>query len=75
MTVLYPSINVEFASERVSEMFMDSEVKVPEVDTKELGLNLALNRTYAKLEECGLAEYYHTRKTNRRRPPTITGCA
>ena len=29
VTALYPSIDVEFASERVSEMFVNNEVKVP----------------------------------------------
>ena len=75
VTALYPSIDVEFAAKKVCEVFMDSEVKVAEVDTKELGLYLALNKTNAQLEECGLAEYCPTRKTKRGRPPTITGCA
>ena len=75
VTALYPSIDVEFAAEKVCEMFMKSEVKIAEVDTKELGLYLALNKTPTQLEQRGLNEYCPTRKTNRGRPPNITGCA
>ena len=75
VTALYPSIDVDFAAERVCEVFLDSEVNVAEVDTDELGLYLALNRTEEQLKESGLDEYCPVRKTNRGRPPRITGCA
>ena len=75
VTALYPSIDVAFAAEKVCEMFIESEVEVEEVDTRELGLYLALNRTRAQLRMKGLDEYCPERKTNRGRPPTITGCA
>ena len=56
-------------------MFISSEIDVAEVDTRELGLYLALNRTEAQLKAKGLREYCPSRKTNTGRPPTMTGCA
>ena len=75
VAALYPSIDVEIASAIVSEMFIESDVQVADVDTRELGLYLSLNRTRAQLTACGLAEYCPKRKSNRGRPPTMTGCA
>ena len=72
---LYPSIDVEIASAIVSEMFIESDVQIADVDTRELGLYLSLNRTRAQLTACGLAQYCPKRKSNRGRPPTMTGCA
>ena len=44
---LYPSIDIDFACEKVAEMFMTSDVEIDEdsVDKREVGLYLALNRT------------------------------
>ena len=75
VTALYPSIDIEIAATKVSEMFFKSGVEVADVDTRELGLYLALNRTRAQLEEAGIAECCPTRRTNRGRPPNMTGCA
>ena len=75
VAALYPSIDVEIASAIVSEMFIESDVQIADVDTRELGLYLSLNRTRAQLTACGLAQYCPKRKSNRGRPPTMTGCA
>ena len=45
------------------------------IDVGELGLYLALNRKELQLRKLDLLQFCPTRKTNRRRPPTITGCA
>ena len=65
VTALYPSIDVAFAAEKGCEMFVESEVEIEEVDTRELGLYLALNRTRDQLRMKGLDEYCPERKTNR----------
>ena len=75
VTALYPSIDIEFAAAKVGEMFVESGIEVADVDTEELGLYLALNRTRAQLIRAGLAEYCPTRRSFRGRPPTMTGCA
>ena len=75
VTALYPSIDIEFAAAKVGEMFVESGIEVADVDTEELGLYLALNRTRAQLRRAGLAEYCPTRRSFRGRPPTMTGCA
>ena len=72
---LYPSIDIDFAAEKVGEVFLESEVNVAEIDSRELGLYLALNRTKEQLQTKGLAEFCPTRKRNGGRPPTMTGCA
>ena len=72
---LYPSLDISFAAEKVGEMFYQSGIEVEVVDTKELGLYLALNRTQVQLRSKGLADFCPVRRTNRGRPPTLTGCA
>ena len=73
---LYPSIDVDFASEKVAEMFMESKVSVNKnsIDKQELGLYLALNRTPPELEALGLKRFCQTR-LKRKGKPVITGCA
>ena len=71
---LYPSLDVEFTSETVGNEFFMSDIQVPHIDTRELGLYLALNLTPQKLTEKGLAPFCPKRKKARGRP-TITGCA
>ena len=72
---LYPSLDIEFTVEKVCEVFYNSEVKVEGIDVGELGLYLALNRKELQLRKLDLLQFCPTRKTNRGRPPTITGCA
>ena len=75
MTALYSSIDIEIAATKVSEMFVKSGVEVADIDTRELGLYLALNRTRVQFVEAGIAEYFPTRRTHKGRPPTMIGCA
>jgi hypothetical protein len=72
---LYPSLDIEFTVEKVCEVFYNSEVKVEGIDVGELGLYLSLNRKELQLRKLDLLQFCPTRKTNRGRPPTITGCA
>jgi hypothetical protein len=72
---LYPSFDVTFTVEKVCEIFHSSSIKVIGIDTEELGLYLALNETEAELGDLDILRFCPTRKTNRGRPPTITGCA
>ena len=76
---LYPSLDVPFVAEKVAEMFLDSNLTVPSLDVKELGLYLALNRKPAELEAKDILQFCPRRKTTdgrvRGRPPVITGCA
>ena len=67
---------MDFASEKVTEMFMESKVSVNKnsIDKQELGLYLALNRTPAELEALGLKRFCQTR-LKRKGKPVITGCA
>ncbi|KAL9965835.1 hypothetical protein ACROYT_G029689 [Oculina patagonica] len=62
-------------TEKVCEVFHTSSVQVVGVNDEELGLYLALNKTEAELRDMGLLQFCPRRKTNRGRPPTITGCA
>ena len=73
---LYPSLDIDFTSEKVAEMFVESAVSVNEnsVDKKELGLYLALNRTPGELQELGLQQYCQKRKFKKGKP-VITGAA
>ena len=54
---LYPSLDVPYVSRVVADMFLSSNVSVPSVNTKELGLYLALNRTPKELRDLGLADF------------------
>ena len=71
---LYPSLDIPFTVE-VCEVFYTSAVQVVGLNAEELGLYLALNRTETELRDIGLLEFCPRRKTNRGRPPTITGYA
>ena len=66
---LYPNLDIPFAVDKACEIFYDSAVQIVGIDTEELGLYLALNRTKEQLEELGLLPYCPTRKTRRGRPP------
>ena len=68
-------MRIEIAATKVNEMFVKSGVEVADVDTRELGLYLALNRTRPQLAEAGIAERCPTRRTNKGRPLNMTGCA
>ena len=70
---LYPSLDIEFTVEIVSNEFYNSEVRIENVDYVELGLYLALNNTYEQLAEMTLDNVCPRRKSIRGAPPTITG--
>ena len=72
---LYPSLDVDFTAEIVSQAFFDSDFNVEGVNGAELGLYLSLNLTENELNELDLLKYCPTRKSKLGRPPTITGCA
>ena len=72
---LYSSLNITFTVEKVCEVFHTSGVQVVGLNAEELGLYLSLNRSEAELRDLGLLWFCPRRKTNRGRPPTITGCA
>ena len=72
---LYPSLDVPFVSRVVADMFLSSNVSVPCVNTKELGLYLALNRTPSELRDLGLTDFCPRRRSKKGPRPVITGCA
>ena len=72
---LYSSLDIAFTVEKVCEVFHTNSVQIVGVNAEELGLYLALNRTEAELRDVGLLQFCPWRRTNRARPPTITGCA
>ena len=70
---LYPSIDVEFATEKAGEFLMESNVKFENINTEELGLFLSLIELETKRPlPCDVKEFCPKRKHNRR-GPTITG--
>ena len=72
---LYQSLDIPFAIDKACEIFYNSTIQVAGVDTNELGLYLAVNKTEKQLEQLNIPRYCPTRRTKRGRPPTITGCA
>ena len=72
---LYPSLDVESCAKIVSEMFVESDVKVEGVDSEEIGLYLALNLNEEELKDKNISQFCPKRKNRHGAPPTITGCA
>ena len=70
---LYPSLDVDFTVDKVCEVFYGSEVRVEGVNVEELGLYLSVSLKEGDLMEAGIAQYYPSRRSNRGRPPSITG--
>ena len=68
-------MDIAFTVEKVCKVFHTSSVQVVGVNAEELGLYLALNRAEAELRDVALLQFCPRRRTNRGRPPTITGCA
>ena len=71
---LYPSLDVDFTTDIVCEMFQNSRISIKGIDYEELGLYLRLNKTVEEIEELGLRDYCPTRKSTRGPNPNITGC-
>lgn len=61
--------------EKVCEVLYTSDTKFDGIDVDELGLYLTLNCSEMYLRERDINCYCPTSKTNRGRPPVITGCA
>ena len=71
---LYPSLDIDFTTDIVCEMFQNSGISIQGADYEELGLYLRLNKTEQEIEQLGLKDYCPTRKSTRGPKPTITGC-
>ena len=71
---LYPSLDIDFTTDIVCEMFQNSGISIHGADYEELGLYLRLNKTKQEIEQLGLKDYCPTRKSTRGPKPTITGC-
>ena len=72
---LCPSLGITFTIEKVCEVLHTSGVQVVGLNAEELELYLSSNRSEAELRDLGLLRFCPRRKTNRGRPPIITGCA
>ena len=72
MAALYSSLDIEFTTDKVCEVFCESNISVQGTDDLDLGLYLALTTSPAMLTTMGIADVCPTRKTSRGRPPTIT---
>ena len=71
MKVLYPSLDIPFATDKSCEIFYNSKVELVGVETDELVLYLALNRTVKQLEDLSLLLYFSTWKTRKGRPQRL----
>ena len=74
---LYPSLNIPFAAEKISEEFIESNLEFASesVDLYELGLYLVLTVSNEDLEAEGLKDVCPSRRNTRGRKPNITGQA
>ena len=72
---LYPSLDITHTAEIVAQTFYESDYEINEIDTKDLGLYIALNLTPEEIKEENLSNHCPTRKHTRGTPPVITGCA
>ena len=70
---LYPSIDIDFATEKCVEMITKSSTSFENVNTDKLGLYLALTVDQDELVRTDLWKYSATRKRTGKRP-TITAC-
>ena len=71
---LYPSLDIQHTADVVGESLLNSEVKVEGINTKELGLYLALTHTDDELENIGIQRNCPTRKKKKGKPK-LTGNA
>ena len=71
---LYPSLDIGHTADVVGESVLNSEVRVEGVNTKELGLYLAITHTEEELENIGIRENCPTRKKKKGKPK-LTGNA
>ena len=69
---LYPSLDIDFTADIVSDMFAESSVTIEGIDYEELGLYLSINYTENQLIDKGIQDYCTTRKHTRGQKPKIT---
>ena len=70
---LYPSIDVDFAVEKLIELLKDSDIIFEKVNTDELRLYITLLTTEEEREKEAISKFRPSRICNRKKP-TITGC-
>ena len=70
---LYPSIDIDFATEKCVDMITESDTSFDNINADELGLYLALTVDKDELARADLTKYSATRK-RKGKEPTITGC-
>ena len=58
---LYPSLDIDHASEIVAKTFNEREYEFEEIDTRELSLYIALNLKPQELEAENISQYVHRR--------------
>ena len=71
VVALYPSIDQEQSAALIRDTFLDSDIKVTNVDVKAASLYLALTVPHEELVQEGFQNLVPRRKTNRGRKPTI----
>ena len=72
---LYPSLDIEHTSHVVSNMFLDSDLIVEDIDVQELGLYLSINHMEADTPDEEIREFCPKRRKKMGPRPTITGGA
>ena len=68
---LYPSLDIEYTTEIICEMFQQSDIDIHGVDYDELGLYIALNRNQYEINKLGLREYCPMRKYSMGARPNV----
>ena len=70
---MYPSLDIDYTTEKVCEVFEQSEIEIKNVDYKELSLYIALNKTQQEIDEIGFRGICPSRKNMMGPRPKITG--
>ena len=56
---LYPSLEINHTAQIVSEVFLESEYDIKEINNRELSLYLAVNLTQEELKKENVSQYCH----------------
>ena len=75
VNALYPSLDIDHTANIVGTKFHESNIDIEGINADELGLYIALNLDTNEIKNLEINDYCPTRKTNRGRPPNMTGCA
>ena len=70
---LYPSLDINFTTKKVCEIFEESNVQIKNINYKEMSLYIAICKTQEEIDEIGLNEFCPKRKHTRGPRPEITG--